>query len=109
MKPNELVITDLNCDLEVDNIMRDITNTYQFIQRQPISPVTSEPPGNDGFTNEMFIEAATAVAGLKEEMIKEAEDKAIEEISETVIEVAVLFVWFLTTHQPLWVISARRY
>ena len=37
VKPNELVITDLNCDLEVDNIIRDITNTYQFMQRQPIS------------------------------------------------------------------------
>ena len=63
------MIVHLNCDLEVDNIIRDITNTYQFIQRQPISPVTSDPPG-------------TAVAGLEEEMIKEAEDKAVEEISE---------------------------
>ena len=24
-------------------------------------------------------------------------------------EIHCLFVWFLTTHQPLWVISARRY
>ena len=82
------MIAHLNCDLEVDNIMRDITNTYQFIQRQPISSVTSEPPGNDAITNEMFIETATAVVGLEEEMIKEAKDKAIEEISETVIEEA---------------------
>ena len=36
----------------------------------------------------MLIQTATAVAGLAKEMIKEAEDKAIEEISETVIEVA---------------------
>ena len=88
VQPNELMITDLNCDLEVDNIMRDITNTYQFMQRQPISPVISEPQLNDAMNNEMCIETANAVAGLEKELIKEAEDKAIEEISETVIEVA---------------------
>ena len=88
VQPNELMITDLNCDLEVDNIMRDITNTYQFMQRQPISPVISEPQLNDAMNNEMCNETATAVAGLEKELIKEAEDKAIEEISETVIEVA---------------------
>ena len=52
------------------------------MQRQPISPVTSEPPGNDALTNEMFIDTATAVAGSEKEMIKEAEDRAIEEISD---------------------------
>ena len=88
VKPNETVITDLNCDLEVDNIMPDITSTYQFTQRQPISPLTSESPVNDAMNNEMCIETATAVAGLEKELIKEAEDKATEEISETVIEVA---------------------
>ena len=93
VKPNELVITDLNCDLEVDNIMRDITNTYEFMQRQPISPVTSEPPVNVALNNnEMCIETATAVAELEKELIKETEDKAIEEISETVIEVAEIGV-----------------
>ena len=55
------------------------------MQRQPISPVTSEPPVNDAMNNEMCIETATAVAGLEKELIKEAEDKAIEEISKTVI------------------------
>ena len=87
VKPNELVITNLNCDLEVDNIIRDITNTYQFMPIQPISPVTSEPPVIDAMNNEMLIEEATAVVGLEKEMIKEAKDKAIEEISEIVIEV----------------------
>ena len=82
MKTNELVITNLNCDLEVDNIMRYITNTYQFMQGQPISPVTSEPPVNDAMNNELFIETATAVAGI------EKRNEAIEEMSETVIEVA---------------------
>ena len=65
MRPNELVIAHLICDLEVDNIMRDITNTYQFMQRHPILPVASESQGNDAMTNEMFIETATAVAGLE--------------------------------------------
>ena len=41
--------------------------------------------------------------------IKKIENTHIDRSSDGINKIICLFVWFLTTHQPLWVISARRY
>ena len=69
--------------------MRDITNTYSFLQTRTISPIDKEQPtySNTKSENVDFNEAISAVAGLVQETIDETREKAVENISEVAMEV----------------------
>ena len=86
---NEPVVSELRCDLEVHSIMRDITNTYSFLQTRTISPIDKEQPTCSNRNNENidFNETISAVAGLVQETIDETREKAVENISEVAMEV----------------------
>ena len=69
--------------------MRDITNTYSFLQTRTSSPIDKEQPtcSNRKSENVDLNETISAMAGLVQETIDETREKAIENISEVAMEV----------------------
>ena len=69
--------------------MRDITNTYSFLQTTTSSPIDKEQPtcSNRKSENIDFNETISAMAGLVQDTIDETREKAIENISEVAMEV----------------------
>ena len=76
----ELDVTACNTELELDHIMKDITNTYSFMVPQP------QPSEMNNIDTNNFDETISAVASIMDESIDETIDRAAEVVRECAIE-----------------------